>query len=146
MRLTTHTDYALRMLMHLAAHPGRTVTVAEVAGRFGISRNHLTKVAQSLSALGAVATERGRGGGLKLASPPADINLGALVRALEAQSALVECFPGGAGTCRIDNCCRLKSVLKKAQDAFFGILDDHSLDDLIRSNEPLRVILQGEAA
>ncbi|MBC7103057.1 MAG: Rrf2 family transcriptional regulator, partial [Parvibaculum sp.] len=54
MRLTLHTDYALRLLMHLALAPEKRVTIAEVSDAFAISRNHLTKVAHELGKAGFV--------------------------------------------------------------------------------------------
>lgn len=146
MRLTVHTDYALRMLMHLAVNEGRLVTIAEVAERYDVSKNHLMKVAQALTHLGAVASVRGRNGGLSLARAPQDITVGEIVRALECDSALVECFPNGAGECLITPSCKLKGVLARAQEAFFAVLDEYSVHDLVKRNPMLRDLLSGEAA
>ncbi len=146
MRLMVQTDYALRMLMHLAMADDRLVTINEVAARYDISKNHLMKVSQALVAHGAIASVRGRGGGLKLASSPDNILVGPLVRKLEMSSALVACFPGGEGGCVVLPACRLKSVLANAQEAFFAVLDRVSLADLTGGNAELRAILTGEAA
>ena len=146
MRLTVQTDYALRMLMHLAVNDGRLCTINEIAERYGISKNHLMKVAQTLSAWRVVTSVRGRAGGLRLARRPAAISLGSVARRLEAGSALVECFPGGAGACLITPSCRLKGVLAKAQAAFFAVLDDYTVADLVRRNPALRALLQEKAA
>ena len=146
MRLTVHTDYALRMLMHLAVNEGRLVTIAEVAERYDVSKNHLMKVAQALTHLGAVASVRGRNGGLALARAPQEIAIGEIVRPLERESALVECFPSGAGECLITPSCKLKGVLARAQEAFFAVLDEYSIHDLVKRNPVLRDLLAGEAA
>lgn len=146
MRLTLHTDYALRMLMQLAVAGDRLVTVAEVADRHEISKNHLMKVAQTLSNLGMVHSVRGRGGGLQLGRPAKSIPLGAVARALEQGSALVACFPNGNGACRIVPSCRLKGILAEAQEAFFSVLDRYSVDDLVKRNPDLHLILEGDAA
>ena len=146
MRLTVQTDYALRMLMHLAVNEGRLVTINEVAERYGISKNHLMKVAQALNAHGVIDSIRGRAGGLRLSGEASQISLGPIARRLEAGSALVECFPGGAGDCFITPSCKLKSVLAQAQEAFFAVLDDYTLADLVRRNPALRALLQEEAA
>ncbi|MAW81466.1 MAG: BadM/Rrf2 family transcriptional regulator [Parvularcula sp.] len=145
MRLTVQTDYALRMLMHLAVNADRLSTISEIAGRYDISKNHLMKVAQTLSSWNIIDSVRGRAGGLRLARKPGDISLGSIARPLEAGSALVECFPGGAGACRITSACKLKGVLAEAQEAFFTVLDTYSLEDLVRRNPGLRDLLM-EAA
>ena len=146
MRLTVQTDYALRMLMHLAANADALCTIQEVADRYGISKNHLMKVAQSLSNAGFVESVRGRGGGLRLARPPSEIRVGDVARPLEAGSALVECFPGGGDECLITKTCRLKGILAEAQEAFFTVLDRYSVEDLVRRNPTLRLLLQEDAA
>ncbi len=101
MRLTVQTVYALRMLMHLSCHSGALVTIHEIAERYGISKNHLMKVAHSLRRAGFVETTRGRGGGLRLSKPAKAILVGAVARRMEQGSALVECFPGGRKGCLV---------------------------------------------
>ncbi len=145
MRLTVQTDYALRMLMHLAVNTDRLSTISEIAERYNISKNHLMKVAQTLSGKGIVGSVRGRSGGLRLACEPKDIKLGAVARSLEAGSALVECFPGGSGACMITPACKLKSILAEAQDAFYIALDRYTLDDLVWRNPALHDLLKETA-
>tara|TARA_R110000787_G_scaffold214699_1_gene323888 strand:- start:173 stop:616 length:444 start_codon:yes stop_codon:yes gene_type:complete len=147
MRLNLQTDFALRTLMHLAINTDRRVTISEISETFGISRNHLMKVALALSHEGLVATERGRAGGLSLARAASDIPVGDVVRRMEGNAALVECFPGGAGGCRISPACRLRGALAEALEAFFATLDSYSIADLVRSNAPLHDLLaMGEPA
>ena len=146
MRLTAHTDYALRMLMYLAVNSGRWVTIVEIAARFDISKNHLMKVAQTLTARGVVKSLRGRGGGLQLARPASEIRIGAIARPLEESSVLVECFPGGANECLITPSCRRKGVLREAQEAFFCILDRYTIENLVGENRGLQTLLQEAAA
>ena len=134
MRLTVQTDYALRMLMHLAVNADRLSTISEIAERYDISKNHLMKVAQVLSSWKIVESVRGRAGGLRLAREPNRITLGSVARPLEASSALVECFPGGAGTCGITPACKLKGILAEAKEAFFTVLDGYTVEDLVRRN------------
>ena len=97
MRLTSFTDFGLRALMRMAAEPGRGFTTDEIAREFAISRHHLTKVVGDLSRAGFIVTQRGGGGGLRLARPPADIRIGAVVRALESREALVEALTAYTG-------------------------------------------------
>ena len=120
MRLTRYTDYALRTLIYLGLHEPQQSSIAEIARAYGISENHLTKVVHQLGRLGLVRTSRGRGGGLRLGKPPAEIVVGAVVRQTEDDLALVECFASGA--CAITAPCRLRRVLGEALAAFFAVL------------------------
>jgi Rrf2 family nitric oxide-sensitive transcriptional repressor len=139
MRLTTLTDYALRLLIHLAVKPDGRATIAEVARAYAISEAHLMKVTHQLGRAGFVATLRGRGGGIALARPPAEISAGAVVRAMEPDLALVPCMAGG--DCAIAPCCRLARALAEARDAFLGVLDGTSLAALAAPNDRIRTFL-----
>ena len=130
MRLTTFSDYSLRVLMYAASVQGRLITVEEAARTYGISRTHLMKVVQTLVRAGFLKGVRGRSGGFSLAKPPAEINLGAVVRATESDFALVECFASGS-QCVITNCCRLPNVLNQALRSFVETLDRYSLADIM---------------
>jgi len=131
MRLTLHTDYALRLLMLLAAEPGELRTIAGVAQRHGISRHQLVKVTQVLVHAGILRGQRGRGGGLALARPPAQIGLGDVLRATEEDFALADCFQGEGAGCLIAGACGLQSPLAEALKAFLDTLDRYSLADLV---------------
>lgn len=144
MKLTLLSDYSLRTLMHLAVNQDKLVTIAETAARYGISKNHLMKVAHQLGQEGVITTIRGRAGGLKLAMAPNEIRVGRIVRLMERQSVLVECFPGGKGGCLITKECRLKSILAEAQEAFFAHLDKFTLADLVGENSSLLTLLLEE--
>jgi Rrf2 family transcriptional regulator, nitric oxide-sensitive transcriptional repressor len=129
MRLTLYTDYALRTLMYLGFAEPEQASIAEVARSYGISENHLTKVVHHLGRLGLVKTSRGRGGGLRLAQAPAQINVGRVVRQTEEDLSLVECFANDA--CVITSTCRLRNVLREALEAFLAALDRYTLADLL---------------
>jgi Rrf2 family nitric oxide-sensitive transcriptional repressor len=131
MRLTLHTDFALRLLMLLALEPEGLHTIEAVAGRYKISRNHLMKVTQTLAQAGFIESLRGRGGGLKLARPANRINIGAVVRTTEDNMDLVECFDSGSSRCPIAPACGLQSPLEEALFAFLEVLDRYSLADLV---------------
>ncbi|WP_028467578.1 Rrf2 family transcriptional regulator [Nisaea denitrificans] len=141
MRLNTQTDYALRLLMHLAVNSSRLVTIQEVADRFSISKNHLMKLASTLTREGFVTSVRGRSGGLKLARPSERIPVGSIVRCMENDFALVECFQAERGECLITPACRLKGVLNGAVAAFLAELDRCTLSDLVQNNVPLERML-----
>ena len=127
MRLTAFTDFGLRVLMVLAGDPGRSFTTAEIAGAFGISRNHLTKVVAALAQAGFVATQRGQGGGFRLARPADELRLGDVIRHLEAGQPLVECFRADGGACRLAPDCRLRHRLAAGWAAFLAELDRTTL-------------------
>ncbi len=131
MRLTVHTDHALRLLMLLAMEPEARHTVDDAARRYGISAHHLVKISQTLARAGFVESLRGRAGGLRLAKPAGAINLGAVVRATEDNFDLVECFDRAAGRCVIAPACGLRGPLEKALAAFLAVLDGYSLADLV---------------
>jgi len=130
MQITQHTDYALRVLIYLASNEERLATVQEIAERFDISRSHLTKVVNGLIHSGFVEGLRGKGGGLRLARPSAEIGVGDVVRQMEGEPVLVECF-GEESQCVLSNNCRLKGALKSALKAFFTELDAVNLADLV---------------
>lgn len=130
MRLTSFTDYGLRMLMRMASAPGTAFSTAELAEEFGLSRNHLTKIMQQLARGGIVETRRGGGGGAVLCSDPAEIRLGDVVRLLEQGQALVECFGPTGGDCTIEGCCRLKARLRHAEARFLEDLNRSTLRDI----------------
>ncbi|CAH1661409.1 RrF2 family transcriptional regulator [Chelatococcus asaccharovorans] len=139
MRLTTHTDYALRVLMTLAVmEDGQLVTIEELADRHRISRNHLMKVAQTLVGLGLVKGVRGRRGGLALARSPEDIRMGTVVRMLETDMELVACLGGGPATCALAGLCRLTGAFRGAIEAFFDELDRLTLADLVFNRAGVR--------
>ncbi len=144
MRLNVQSDYALRLLMHLAVNNSTLCTIADVADRYGISKNHLMKVAHTLGKEGYIETLRGRTGGLRLTRPAADIMLGDVVRSMETDFALVECFQDG-NECLVTPACRLKGVIGKAVDAFLSVFDEYSLDDLVRRNPQLKSLLRAAA-
>lgn len=139
MRMTFHTDYALRILIYLALRPGQQATVGQVADAYGLSRHHLSKVAQTLRDLDLVEAIRGRSGGLRLSKAPEEINIGTLVRAAEEDLAVVECM--GKGACRISPSCRLKGVFAEALTSFMGILDRYSLADVLGNRAELVPLL-----
>ena len=146
MRLNLQTDYALRLLMHLAVNKETLSTIADVAARYDISKNHLMKVAHILGREEIIETVRGRSGGLRLARAADDINVGAIVRLMEADLAIVECFQDGAGECLITPACKLKKVFAEALEAFLMVLDQYTIGDLTLRNKKLAALLQMDAA
>ncbi|WP_438971003.1 RrF2 family transcriptional regulator [Methylophaga sp.] len=137
MQLTTHSDYAMRLLIYLAIHPqDKPATVKDAAERYSVSTNHLAKVAQRLVQEKIVISQRGRGGGLKLALAPEMINIGQLIRKTENLE-LLECF-GDNCECSIASVCILYSAMRKAQKAFFDVLDEYTLADVVKNKHRLK--------
>ena len=140
MRLTFSIDYALRLLMLVGLETEHLVTIEEVADRFGISKNHLMKVAYQLGQAGYLETVRGRNGGLRLGKAPSQIVVGKVVRRMEPDFAVVEC-QNPTGYCRITPSCVLRSAMREAVQAFLGKLDQYTLEDLLRPKSKLRHLL-----
>jgi Rrf2 family nitric oxide-sensitive transcriptional repressor len=135
-RLTRYTDYALRVLMHLAAKPDRLSSIGEIARSYAISQNHLMKVVHDLRQQGYVAAVRGRSGGIRLGRPANEIVIGEVVRHTEEGFDLVDC-----GSCLIARACGLTGVLAEALRAFMAVLDRHTLADLVQDRgEALRAL------
>lgn len=130
MKLSLFSDYSLRTLMYAALTDDR-FQLDEVTAAYGISRNHLAKVVHQLGKLGYLDTQRGRGGGIRLARPTEDIRLGKLIRDTENQTVLVECFDAATNTCPLNGSCRLKGLLAEALTAFYTSLDRYTLRDLV---------------
>ncbi len=141
MRLTVYTDYALRVLMYLALKEDRLATIAEIAARYSISRNHLMKVAHQLGVGGYVETVRGRKGGLRLAKPIAAIGVGEVVRYTEPDMAMVSCFEPLDEACAIRPICVARRALTAARDAFLDVLDGYTLADLVEPRARLSGLL-----
>jgi Rrf2 family transcriptional regulator, nitric oxide-sensitive transcriptional repressor len=142
MHLTVFSDYTLRVLMYLALERTRLATIPEIAAAYGISENHLMKVVHQLARAGIVESVRGKGGGVRLARPPEEIRLGAVLKASEGDAPIVECLSDDdADTCRITSSCRLKGILVDAFDALYASLDEHTLADLVERPRRLRQVL-----
>lgn len=141
MRLTSFSDYALRVLMYLTIAPDNRATIDEITEKFAISRNHLTKVVHLLGQKGFLNNTRGRGGGLNLALPPEEINIGAVVRVTEGKPCPAECFNRERNQCRIARVCHLRGVLGDAAEAFYRVLDQHTLADITNNETALRASL-----
>ena len=131
MQLTKFTDYSLRTLVYLGERPDKLVTIKEVSDYYGIVHSHLTKVVHLLSTSGYIHSVRGRNGGIRLAKPPQQIPIGAIVRTTEESLFLVECFDPKKQTCRLLPACKLRKGLNAAYKAFFNVLDDTTLADVI---------------
>lgn len=128
MQLTRHTDYAFRLLIYLADIGGARAQIAAVAASQAISRTHLMKIANELARAGFIEAVRGRGGGIRLARDPKDINLADVVRVTEPPSPLVDCT-----SCRLTRRCGLPGILGEASWSFRNTLKKYTLADIVRA-------------
>ncbi|MFZ2855779.1 MAG: Rrf2 family transcriptional regulator [Rhodocyclaceae bacterium] len=145
MRLSTFSDYSLRVLMYLGVQPARLGTIAEIAAAHEISENHLMKVVHQLGRSGHIETVRGKGGGIRLARAAHEIGVGEVIRQTESDFSLVACFADHSA-CRIQPACRLHAILDEAMSALFLVLDAYTLADLVQDPQALRQAMQREAA
>ncbi len=136
MRLTMHTDFALRTLMYLATTSTRS-TASQVAQLYGISQDHIAKVVNKLSRLGYVRSVRGIGGGIELARDPDDIRLGEVIEAFEGNMHLLECV-ATENVCAIESFCKLKGVLAQAERVQLDYLNKVTLADVAPTKRQLR--------
>lgn len=138
MQLKKYTDYSLRVLIISGMKPaGELTSIKEISEVFSISQHHLGKIVFELNKQGLIETIRGRYGGIRLAKEPEDINVGTIVRHLEQDFNLLGCFDQGAQHCVISPACRLKHALHEALEAFFNVLDQYTLKDLILNEDEL---------
>ncbi len=131
MQLTLHTDYSLRVLIYLAEKGDELATITEIATFYDISRNHLVKVVHHLAGAHFIQTLRGKNGGMRLARPPEEISVGDVVRKMEPNFDIVECFNADSRACTVAPLCALRGVLYQAGNEFLSVLDRYTLADAI---------------
>jgi Rrf2 family nitric oxide-sensitive transcriptional repressor len=142
MRLTLHTDYALRVLLYVGLKREALSTIPEIVRHFDISKGHVMKVVQRLAQKGYLQTIRGKKGGMRLARGPTEISVGAVVRDLERELGVLGCLQDRVGYCRIEECWTLRSALREATDAFLATLDRYTIADLLQPRQALARLLQ----
>jgi Rrf2 family nitric oxide-sensitive transcriptional repressor len=140
MRLTLHTDYALRVLMYVGVKGETSSTIPEIVKRFDISKGHVMKVVHHLAQKGYLFTARGKKGGIRLARNPNQIVIGTVIRDMEEELGVLGCLQRGKGYCRIEECCLLRSALRDATNAFLATLDRYTLQDLMRPRNLARLL------
>ncbi len=136
MRLTKYTDYAMRLMIYLGSRPSGLSSIREISDTFSVSQNHMMKVVQDLAGAEFLESVRGRNGGIRLARPTNEINLGALLRHTEGLTDLIDCHG-----CRIAPACALPSVLSEATAAFVAVFDKYTLADLVGKRSELGALL-----
>lgn len=138
MQLTQYTDYSLRVLIYLSQKKqGELATISEISGFYGISRNHLVKIVHNLATYGFIQTMRGKNGGMCLARPADEINIGEVVRHTEPSFDIAECFNKENNSCVITPICALKSILGEARTNFINTLDRYTVADALHPQHGL---------
>ena len=130
MRLNQASDFALRILMYLAEQK-EPKTVEDIAKRLLLVKSHVMKIVAKLVRAEILLSTRGRYGGVSLASKPSNITVGAVVRAIETDFAIVECMQNQQSTCVFAPNCKLRNVMSNAQTAFMKVLDEQDLQSLV---------------
>ncbi len=142
MRLTRQTNYAMRILMYCAANDGRLSRIPEIASAYSVSELFLFKILQPLNKAGLVETVRGRNGGVRLGRPAEKITLFDVVKVTEDSFAMAECFEDdGDVECPLIDSCGLNSALRKALNAFFDVLSEYTIDDLVKARPQINFLL-----
>ncbi len=141
MHLTQYSGYGLRVLVYVGLQDDRLSTIAEIAEAYDVSKNHLMKVVQQLAAEGFVFTKRGKNGGIRLASSPEKVSVGQVVRKLEPNFGVADCFHPDRN-CKLFPACRLRAKLVKASEAFLGVLDEVTLADILADSSHQTILRQ----
>lgn len=142
MQLNSFTDYGLRTLIYLATLPeGEFSSITAVSDTYNASRNHIMKVVNKLGQCGYIETVRGKHGGIRLKQSARQIVIGDVVRSLEPLQ-LLDC---SVENCHITSACRLKGAVHSATQAFIEVLDQYTLEDVVKDNDPLYQLLQPES-
>lgn len=141
MQLTVRSNHAMRLMMFCAVNEGRVTPVADIARACNMSEAHLGKIANALASHGFIETLRGRRGGVRLAKPASELNVGDIVRSTEMGYCLVECLKMETNTCPLVEVCRFRSVMNRALEAFLNVLDGYTLADLVTERDQLRAAM-----
>lgn len=141
MRLTKQTNYAVRILMYCAANDGHLSRIPEIARAYGVSELFLFKILQPLNKAGLVETVRGRNGGVRLPKPANEITLFDIVKVTEDSFSMAECFDAGEVDCPLIDSCGLNAALRKALNAFFDVLSQYTIDDLVKARPQINFLL-----
>jgi Rrf2 family nitric oxide-sensitive transcriptional repressor len=128
MKITRASDYAIRLLAHLAAGEVET-TGGELANELGIPFNHLSKLIQKLARRGFLSTRKGKGGGLRLAVNPKNINLAQVIEVVEGPLVLSECILNRS-SCQFSGKCKARKCLAGIKQRMNQMLVDTTIFDL----------------
>ena len=130
MKLTTKGRYAVTAMLDLALHYQQgSVTLAEIAGRQGISLSYLEQLFAKLRRHGLVDSMRGPGGGYTLSRPPAQISVSSIIHAINENIDATRC--GGEKNCDGDERCLTHNLWEDLSKRIEEFLSSISLGDLV---------------
>jgi len=130
MQITRASDYAVRVMIHLAGlPPGSTVQQSVLSQATDVSGHFLSKVLQQLVRGGFVRSQRGSGGGFALAVPAASVSLLDVVETIEGPVRLNQCIEEG-DSCSMKSWCPAHQVWAEAQAAIVNVLGAASMASL----------------
>ena len=137
MLVSTKGRYALRIMIDLAQHnDGEYMVLMDIAQRQNISEKYLEGIVASLSRLGYLQAQRGRGGGYRLARAPEEYPVGGILRAAEGHLAPVACLKTGENDCPNAADCITLPLWKELDRRIDGYLDSVTLADLLNGPIP----------
>lgn len=132
MKISTRGRYALRMMLDLAIHSDKYITIKSIAERQEVSNKYLEQIITVLSRAGFVKSIRGPQGGYKLARPAAEYTVGMILRLIEGNLVPVACMEDTPNQCsRCDTCVTL-DIWKQLEEAISSVVDHITLEDLVQ--------------
>lgn len=141
MRLSKQTNYAVRTLVYCAVNEPGLSRVSDIARTYAISEMFLFKIILPVAKNGLIETVRGRRGGVRLARPAHQINLGDVFRITEESFALSECMEHEAETCPLRGHCLYTRALERALKAFMDVIGEYTVADLAQNAHVLEAVL-----
>lgn len=130
MQITRASDYAVRVMIHLAGlPPGSRVRHPELSRATDVSGHFLSKVLQQLVRSRLIQSQRGSGGGFALAVPAATVSLLDVVEAIEGPVRLNQCLDEEP-SCERKSWCPAHQVWAEAQAAIVNVLGAASMASL----------------
>jgi Rrf2 family protein len=138
MQLTRAADYAVRVMIHLAARPtGERVSLPALAAATDAPDSFLSKVLQALSRAGLITSRRGQSGGFQISPPGRAASMCAVIEAIDGPICLNVCLVSGK-SCHRKARCPAHPVWEQAQMAMLEVLSKAMIADLASQPLPSR--------
>jgi Rrf2 family protein len=127
--------HAVRALVALARLPtGAYAGAARIAQEIGAPQNYLGKLLQSLAEEGLVESQKGLGGGFRLARDPKQISLLDIVEPIEHVSRWSGCILGRT-ECSEAHPCAIHNNWKSVRCAYLNMLQRTTIAELVAKGE-----------
>jgi Rrf2 family protein len=142
MRLSLRGEYALRALLVLGLrYDEPQVRIQAISDQQNIPKRFLEQILNDLKSAGFVQSRRGVAGGYRLAKPPEDITLAAVVRHIEGALAPVSCVSEQfyeKCSCPDESRCAIRSAMKEVRDAVVRVAERITIAELCRRARDLQ--------